>query len=253
MSIFIIVDNIDSLGAPLIGEAENEKTVLEQRGTREDRAAWVADELLIASVRLAASRSMPIWIQADSSYCSLAALVLSEYQSAQVAERNVPRPEPDAFLDAPLNLIDSPDSELGDDDWQELYLQTGILSKRRRQLSMVEAMSNHKPSLLICIGQGGAVDHASQLAEQMQISTKNLDFSQEQDRKDRQKNPRDTGLNEKLRQSRNISLYRVEDGNFVEQNRTNIEPQIPPQLKRFPPLPLLVYWQLEEALPPPPG
>ena len=253
MSIFIIVGNIDSLGAPLIGEAENEKTVMEQRGTREDRAAWVADELLITSVRLAASRSMPIWIQADSSYCSLAALVLSEYQFAQVAERNVPLSDPDAVLDTALHLINSPDDELGDDDWQAPYLQTGILSKPRGQLSMLEAMSNHKPSLLICIGQGEAVDRASQLAERMQISIKNLDFSQERDRKDRQRNPHDVGLNEKLGKSRNISLYRVDDGNFVEQNRANMEPQMPPQLKRFPPLPLLVYWQLEEALPPPRG
>lgn len=253
MSIFIIVGNIDNLGAPLIGEAESEKTITEQRGTREDRAAWVADELLIASVRLAASRSMPIWIQADSSYCSLAALVLSEYQSAQVAERNVPPLETDAVMDTPLNLIDSSDGQLEDDDWQEPYLQIGILPKRRRQQSMAEAMSKHRPSLVICIGQGGAVNRASQLAERMQISTKNLDFSQEQDRQDRQKNSRDTGLNEKLRKSRDISLYRVDDGNFVAENRAKIEPQIPPQLKRFPPLPLLVYWQLEEALPPPRG
>lgn len=254
MSIFIVVGNMDNLGTALIGDEDDpvdDEDVKERRQEHEMRADWVADELLIAAVRLAASRSTPIWMQADSSYCSLAAFVISEYQSAQIAERTEPIPERRDIFDAPLNLIRGANSvhdQEVDDDWQVPYVQTGVISKHRKEPSLPEALSNSRPSLLICIGAGGTVDYALQQAERMQVPISNLDFSRDNGNGSRQNDPNYRKLLERLVKGRDISLYSREDDNFVEQNRQHLEPERPAQLDRFPPLPLLVYWQLEEAL-----
>ncbi len=216
------------------------------------RADWVGDEILIATVRLVASRSMSIWMQGESSYCSLAAFVISEYQSAQVAEHAEPLAEPRQIFDAPLNLIRSADSlqdEVADDDWQIPYIHTGILSEQRKEISIQEALSNFRPALLICIGAGPRVEHALQQAKKNQVPTSNLDFSRDAGDGIRQNDPNYRMLSENIAKSRKISLYRREDKNFVEQNRENLEPELPAQLDRFPPIPLLVYWQLKQALP----
>jgi hypothetical protein len=68
----------------MIGEDDDVNR--EIRGSEAQRAAWMAKELVIATLRLGASRQMPIWMSSTSKYCSLAALLLSEYAEAKIAE-----------------------------------------------------------------------------------------------------------------------------------------------------------------------
>ena len=242
----LIVGQIATLERAMVGEPGGVSGEL--RGTTGQKAAWMAREQFIATVRLAASRNIPVWIAQDSEFSSLAAMILSEYAQADVAEGSGPIQGHGPERKYPLNFFKAtPTSRTpaGTLAWQTVYKELGVIAPAEDTLTLAQVLENMKLKLIVCIGSGPKVSSAMRLAKQRKIHVEFLDFSKESSEK-----LGDNGLEARLlkvRKSIHVTRTRSARGQF--ENEAISELQIPPDFHLFPPVPLLIYWQLEDLLP----
>lgn len=251
-SLFIVIGDISQLGVPMIGEDENAPADI--RGSETKRAAWMAKELLIASVRLAASRKMPVWMPKTSKYCSLAALVLSEYVHADVAETVVPVKDRGQDRCPPLNFFHSRSGDTAprsDPAWQQAFRTNRVIEPSQRVFSLQAALETTGAKRIVCIGAGSKVSGAYRLAEKRGIAITTLDFSKKSVGRTRKNNTESSAwLQERLLRARGeLRPYRAKTKQDERDNTQTKGLKIPVLLHLFPPVPLLVYWKLEEMLP----
>jgi len=250
-SLFIVIGNTSGLGATTIGEEETETQ--EIRGSDAQRAAWMAKELLIASLRFGASRQMPIWMSSTSKYCSLAALLLSEYADARIAEplaTALTRSEGGLPL---LNFYDPEsrkESNRRKPSWQEMYAQNGVIDLEGETLSFTQALLSTRAKNIVCIGEGPKISEARSLSQQYGTTVVALDFTKAAASRDRTRNT--TGiaqLEDRLLAARGeLRPYRARTKQDERPNVAANDIKTPTLLHLFPPVPLLVYWQLNEFL-----
>lgn len=250
-SLFIVVGNTSGLSEPMIGEDEDLNR--EIRGSEVQRAAWMAKELMIATLRLGASRRMPIWMSSTSKYCSLAALLLSEYAEAKIAEPFA-RAERHSEDSLPLLNFYHPESrkESGrsNPSWQQMYAQNGVIDLERESLSFGRALQSTRAKKIVCIGAGPKISQARSLAQQCGAEVFALDFTKAAAIRDRQQNSAGVArLEDKLLAARGeLRPYRARSRQDERPEVSTNDIKAPALLHLFPPIPLLVYWQLDGAL-----
>lgn len=250
-SLFIVIGNTSGLSEPMIGEDEDVNR--EIRGSEAQRAAWMAKELMIATLRLGASRQMPIWMSSTSKYCSLAALLLSEYAEAKIAEpfATAGRDREDSL---PLLNFYHPESrkESGRSkpSWQQMYAQNGVIDLERKTLSFSQALQRTRAKKILCIGAGPKISEARSLAQQCGAEVFTLDFTKAAASRDRNRNTVGVAqLEDRLLRARGeLRPYRARTRQDERPNNAANDIKAPALLHLFPPVPLLVYWQLNEFL-----
>lgn len=250
-SLFIVLGDTAKLGVPMIGEDTDS---IARRGTDAQRAEWVAKELLIATVRIAASRRMAVWMPGNSKYCSLAALTLSEYLSANVAEAIAPAGEPRAQRQASLHFYNSTSQTTatrGTADWQQTFLANGVIVQDETRHSLPSALSYSQARRIVCIGFGRKVSAAYALAQQLRIKITTLDFSKSGVIAGGVADDNWPGrLEQRLKLARGeIRTFRAKSRQDERQEQDATEHKPPASIHLFPPVPLLVFWQLENMLP----
>jgi hypothetical protein len=250
-SLFIVIGNTSGLSEPMIGEDEGVNR--EIRGSEAQRGAWMAKELVIATLRLGASRQMPIWMSSTSKYCSLAALLLSEYSEAKIAEpfAMAGRDREDSL--PLLNFYHSEsrkESGRSKPSWQQMYAQNGVIDLEGKTLSFGQALQSTRAKNIVCIGAGPKISEARSLAQQCRAKVFALDFTKAAASRDRKQNSTGVAqLEDRLLKARDeLRPYRART---KQDERRDIAPndiKAPTLLHLLPPVPLLVYWQLNEFL-----
>ncbi|NHZ38149.1 hypothetical protein [Massilia rubra] len=250
-SLFIVLGDTAKLGVAMIGEdTDNFAT----RGTDAQRAGWMAKELLIATVRIAAGRRMPVWMPYNSKYCSLAALTLSEYLNANVAEPLAPPDERRGQRQAALNFYHATSRAAAPrvtPAWQQTFLANGVIGQSETTYSLLSALKISQAQRIVCIGSGPRVAGAYALAKQLQINITTLDFSKATAKKGGKGDNTGPGrLEQRLKWARGeIRTYRAKSRQDERQEGEANEEKSPALVHLFPPVPLLVFWQLESMLP----
>lgn len=249
-SLFIVLGDTAKLGVPMIGEDTDN---IATRGTDAQRAGWMAKELLIAVIRIAAGRRMPVWMPYNSKYCSLAALTLSEYLNANVAEPLAPPDERRGPRHAALNFYHATSrtaAPRGTPAWQQTFLANGVIVQSEAY-SLLSALKISQAQRIVCIGSGPRVAGAYALADQLQINITSLDFSKATAKKGGKGDNTGPGrLEQRLKWARGeIRTYRAKSRQDERQEGEANEEKPPALIHLFPPVPLLVFWQLESMLP----
>lgn len=242
----LIIGQVKSFECPMIGEPDGTLDVI--RGTTSQRAEWMAREQVIATVRLAAGRSMPLWIPQDNIYGSLAAMILSEYIQADVAENFEGSTEPNSQRKYLLNLFRTTSTGKTvkrTPAWQKVYIDLGVMRSAEATLSLAELFERERPKLMVCIGSGPKVSAAKHLARQYKVHVEALDFSKEGARE-----LGDNSMESRLLRARSdIQPMHVRSARDPFENERVSEPRVPENVFLYPPVPLLVYWQLEHYMP----
>jgi hypothetical protein len=250
-SLFIVIGNTSGLSEPMIGEDDDVNR--EIRGSEAQRAAWMAKELVIATLRLGASRQMPIWMSSTSKYCSLAALLLSEYAEAKIAEplATASRNKENSL---PLLNFYHPDSRKESSrskpSWQQMYAQNGVIDLEGKTLSFSQALQSTRAKNIVCIGAGPKISEARSFAQQYGAEVFALDFTKASASRNRTRNASGTAqLEDRLLSARGqLRPYRARTKQDERPNIAANDIKAPTLLHLFPPVPLLVYWQLNDFL-----
>jgi hypothetical protein len=245
-SVLIIIGQTTELGHSAVGEDDVVQNEL--RGSAPQRAAWMAKEQFIATVRMAASRKMRIWIAQDCLYSSLAALILSEYLHPNVAERGQAQREDPSHGRFLLNLFRTKEkirAPRNISSWIQTYSKIGVLNASAVAPTLLAVIEEKRPKLIVCIGTGPKVSFVTKLAKKNEVSIARLDLS-----RDRSALEGDNGFESRIRSARaNMRMYRAKSERDTAEHERDFATDRPLQLHMFPPVPLLVHWQLDQLLP----